>query len=215
MGELSAGRRPDRDAAGLVGDAVMSSLEDLVERLRDDPPRPPPPAPAAADPGAAGRADASPASHLRALPARAAADLLGALVAEIVPAVLDRIDPDALLDRVDVQRIVERGGLEAVVRRIDLDDLARRIDLDALLADVDLDALVRRVDLTAATREALEGADIGAVIRESSATLSSDVVENLRAQAMRADDLVARLIDRALRRSSARETSVDAARRSG
>jgi hypothetical protein len=188
MSGPSAGRRSEREAAGLVGDAVMSSLEDLVERLRDGSPDPQP--------------------HRRPLPARAAADLVGALVAEVVPAVLSRLDPDLLLDQVDVQRVVERVDVDAIARRIDLDALAARLDVDALLARVDVDELVRRVDLGSAAREAIEGVDLGEVIRESTATLGSDVVEDLRVQAMRADALVARLVDRVIGRSEPRDAAI-------
>ena len=195
------------DAAGLVGDAVMSSLADLVERLRDSAPVPAAGAALEAEPVAP--AEAGPPRSAHALPTRAAAELLGALVAAIVPVVLSRIDPDVLLDRVDVQRVVDRVDVDEVVRRVDLDDLVSRLDVDALLARVDVDALVRRVDLAAVTREAMEAVDIGEIVRDSTATIGSDVVEGLRSQAMRADDLLARSIDLVVRRGRARRTALD------
>jgi hypothetical protein len=145
------------------------------------------------------------------LPPRAATDLLGALAAGLVPAVLRHIDPNALLDRVDVQRLIERVDVQALVRRIDVDELAAQVDPNRLLARVDVDELVRRIDLAAVAREAMDGIDVGEMIRESTATLGSDAVEDLRAQAMRADDLVARIVDRALRRTEPRDTALDRA----
>ena len=207
MGERRDGLGSGRDVAELVGDAVMSSLEDLVERLRDAAPQPTA-ASAKAVPEAGHPLPAGHPPCARALPAHAVVDLLGTLVAAIVPVVLSRIDLDEVLDRVDVQRVVDRVDVEGVVGRIDLDDLAGRIDVDALLARVDVDALVRRVDLTAATREAMEAVDIGEIVRESTASIGSDLVEDLRSQAMRADDLVARSLDRVLRRRGARRTAL-------
>lgn len=214
MDERRDGLRSGREAAGLISDAVMSALAQLVERLRDVAPDPAVTAPAArATPDAPDAQPAPPASRAaapagaRQVPARAAADLVGGVVAAIVPAVLSRIDPDEILDRVDVQRVVDRVDVEEVVRRIDLDELAGRLDVDALLARVDVDALVARVDLAAATREAMDAVDIGELMRDSTATIGSDVVEGVRSQAMRADDLLARWVDRALRRRGPRGTA--------
>ncbi len=206
MGERGVGLRAGREAGDLVGDAVMASLADLVERLHVEAP----PAPAAEIAGPAALAVGPPPS--RALPTRPAVDLVAGLVAAIVPVVLSRVDPNALLDRVDVQRVVDRVDVEEVLARIDLDDLAGRLDVDALLERVDLDALVRRIDLSAAAREAIEGIDLGELIRESTATIGSDIVDDLRVQAMRADELVARAVDVVLRRGKPRRTELDPAR---
>lgn len=206
MGERRGGLQSGRDTADLVGDAVMSSLADLVERLHEDPPAAPvenvEPVPAAASGTSARRL--SPRA-----PADAVADLVGTLVAAIVPVVLSRIDLNEVLDRVDVQAVVDRVDVHEVVGRIDLDELVSRIDVDAVLARVDIDAVVRRIDLTAATREAMEAIDIGELVRESTATIGSDVVEDLRAQSMRADDLIARLFDALLRRKGPRRVELD------
>ena len=204
MTERRDGLRPGRDAAALVGDAVMLSVADLVERLREGaPPTPPPGAP----PVIAAAPPASP-SHV-AHPARAAADLVGAVVAAVVPVVVSRIDLNEMLDEVDVQRVVDRVDVQEVLARIDVDDLMQRIDVDAVVARVDVDALVRRIDLTAVTKEALDAVDIGQIVRESTATIGTDIVDDGRLQAMRADDLIARLVDRVLFRRTPRRTALD------
>ena len=203
MSERRDGIRYGRDVAEMVGDAVVASLADAFERLR------PAPAPAVEEPAApAPEPAASASAGVPPLPARAAADLVGAAVAAIVPTVLARIEPDDLLDRVDVQRIVDRIDIDEVVSRVDLDALAARIDVDALLARVDIDALVSRIDMGAVAREAIEGIDIGALVRDSTATIGTDMVDDLRFQAMRADDIVARLIDRVAGRRE-RRTALD------
>jgi len=192
------------EAAGLVADALLSGLAKLVETLHDDRSE------------AGGEAGPTPASR----PARAATDVLDALASVLVPAVLRHIDPNALLERVDVQAVIRRIDVDELTARIDPDVLLARVDVDRLLDSmdpnrlldrVDVDQLVRRIDLAAVTREAMDGIDVGEVIRESTATLGSDTVEDLRAQAMRADDLVARMVDRALRRTEPRDTALERA----
>jgi hypothetical protein len=233
------------EAARLVADALTSALANLVETLGTS----------GGDPSTAGRSAAdAPTGPLRQLPragleagvgaaqqavrlpTRAATNLLNAVASDLVPAVLQRLDLNALLDRVDVQRVVDRVDTQGVVRRVDLNELAGqvdlnelagrvdlnelagrvdlnelagRVDVDALLARVDVDELVGRLDVGALTREAMEAVDIGEVIRESTATLGSDAVEAARVQAMRADDLVSRIADRVLRRSAPRDTALE------
>ena len=123
--------------------------------------------------------------------------------------VVSRIDLNEMLDEVDVQRVVDRVDVEELVARIDVDDLLQRIDVNAVVARVDVDALVRRIDLTAVTKEALDAVDIGEIVRESTATIGTDIVNDGRLQAMRADDLIARLVDRVLFRRGPRRTALD------
>jgi hypothetical protein len=209
MAERRAGLRSGRDAAGLVGDAVMLSLADLVSRLKEAAPPEaarPDGAPAAVTPAVEPDAGAG----VPAPPGLAAAtDALGAVVAAIVPAVLSRIDLNEVVDRVDVQRVVDRVDVEQIVAQIDLDELVSRIDVDALVARVDVDALVRRIDLGAVTQEALDSVDIGAIVRDSTATIGTDIVDDGRLQAMRADALIARWVDRILLRRRPRRTALD------
>jgi len=200
-----------RDAAGLVGDAVMSAIDQLVERLRTAEPAEGPPERAVVAPrpgggGARGDEGGWPAASVPA----GVADLVGAIVAAIVPAVLSRIDPDDVLDRVDVQRFVDRVDLDEIVARIDLDALAGRLDVDALLARVDMAALVHRLDIAAITQEALEAVDIGDIVRESTASIGTDVVDDVRLQAIRADEILARWVDAVLRRRDPRDTALRA-----
>ncbi len=202
MGERRDGLRPGRDAAALVGDAILSSLEHLVARLHQD-------GPAEGAPRDATTAAAPPpATRSPPAPPAAVAAFAGALVAAMVPAILRRLDPDQLVDWVGVQRVVDRVDVQGIVDRVDLDALVARVDVDALVERLDVDAIVRRIDLEAVTREALEAVDIGDVVRESTATIGSDIVEDARAQSMRADALLARGIDRVLRRRGPRRTSL-------
>ena len=173
----------------LVADALASALLDVAEALHSDAaaaegsPRPTQNAPAG-PPGPHGRSLAS-------RPSRALADAAAAIAAAVVPAVVERIDVNALLAKVDV------------------DALVSRIDVNRILDQVDVEELVGRVDMAALAREALEGIDIGDLIQESTAGLAADTMEAVRVQAMNADDLLARIVDRLLGRHAPRELSLD------
>jgi hypothetical protein len=120
-----------------------------------------------------------------------------ALIAALAAAVLDEIDLDEIVARVDV---------DAVAARIDLDAIVSRIDLDEIVGRVDIDAIVARVDLPALTEEVIDEVDLGEIIRESSSTMATETVDALRAQGMRVDGLVSRVVDRILLRQGERQT---------
>jgi len=193
--------RPGVAAEGrrLVADALTSALLDLAEAVG-----PPEGEPAAATPSEPGREGghvpgAGAARTLASLPSRAAADVASAIAASLVPAILERVDLNALLAKVDVN---------ALVARLDIDSVLDSIDPDKLLARIDVDELIRRVDMGALAREALEGIDIGDLIQESTASIGVDTVEAARVQAMRADEFLARIVDRILMRRGPRRTRV-------
>jgi hypothetical protein len=127
----------------------------------------------------------------------AAVDAGRALIAALAAAVLDEIDLDQVVARVDIGRIVDR---------VDVDAIAARIDLDAIVGRVDIDAIVARVDLPALTEEVIDEVDLGEIIRESSSTMATETVDALRAQGMRVDGLVSRVVDRILLRQGERQT---------
>ena len=127
----------------------------------------------------------------------AAVDAGRALIAALAAAVLDEIDLDQVVARVDIGRIVDR---------VDVDAVAARIDLDAIVGRVDIDAIVARVDLPALTEEVIDEVDLGEIIRESSSTMATETVDALRAQGMRVDGLVSRVVDRILLRQGERQT---------
>ena len=194
-------------AAGLIADAIESALAAGLEGLRS-PDAEPARAPAAASPRPRA-ASPAPGAPRRVLPragpppapealragarrrAGTATDLAASVAARIANGTLERLDLNAIIDRVDVGRVIAKVDIEAVLNRV---------DLDALLGKVDLDRLVKRLDVGALANEAMEGIDIGEVIRELTASIGSDTVDAVRDQAMRADGLVARVVDRALRR---------------
>ena len=112
-------------------------------------------------------------------------------------AVAARIDVDAILDRVDLTQVArERLDLDALVRTVDIDSIVDRLDLDALVRTVDIDSIVDRLDLVALANEVIAAIDLPEIIRQSSGSLASETVRNVRTQSMEADRAVERAVDR-------------------
>ena len=131
-------------------------------------------------------------------------------------AAIARVDLDTAVARVDLDTAVARVDLDAIVRRIDLDDVVKRIDLDALAARIDpdpvvaradLDAVLARVDIVGLAREVVDAIDLPEIVRHSTGTLTSDSVRTVRREAMQADEIVAGLFDRLLRRQAQRTSA--------
>jgi hypothetical protein len=163
----------------LVADALAAALYDVAEALRTDAAEAPPqPAPR----GDGDRVGERAGRSLASMSTRAMSEAAAAIAAAVVPAIVERIDVNALLAKVDV------------------DALVARIDVNRILDTVDVDELVGRVDMAAVAREALEGVDLGEIIQDSTASIATDTLEAVRIQAMRADGLLARIVDLPLRR---------------
>jgi hypothetical protein len=131
-------------------------------------------------------------------------DLDGLAAGLDVDNVVARVDLDAIVRRIDVDGVVARADLDAVVRRIDVDGIAAGLDVDAVVARVDFDAALAHIDLVRIAREVIDALDLPEIIRQSTGTLTSDTVRSVRSEAMHADDIVAGVVDRILRRSRGR-----------
>ncbi|HEY6596377.1 MAG TPA: hypothetical protein VI011_20065 [Asanoa sp.] len=127
--------------------------------------------------------------------------LAATLVPAVTAAVLDRLDLTALVrDRVKLDALVAEVDVDAVVARVDLDAVAARLDVDTVANRIDLDAIVDRLDLVALASRTIEGIDLAGIIRESTGSVTDDVVRGVRMQGIQADQAVARLVARLLRR---------------
>jgi hypothetical protein len=113
---------------------------------------------------------------------------------------LDRLVPavfDAILDRTDLTQIVrDRVDVDQIVAVVDIDAAATRIDLDAIAKRLDIEAIIGRLDLVALTREIMDALDIPELIRESTTSVASGSVTEVRLQSISADEAVARVVDR-------------------
>jgi hypothetical protein len=141
---------------------------------------------------------------------------LDAIVPVVVAAVLGRIDlTDLVVYRVDLDRVVRELDIDAVLDRVDLTDLVihrvdldrvvRELDVDAVVARADLDAVIARVDLLALAEFVVDGIDLPKVIRESTGSVASEGLRQVRLTSVEADRALAQLVDRMMFRRGARQ----------
>jgi hypothetical protein len=91
-----------------------------------------------------------------------------------------------------------------VLDEIDLTALVReRVDVDAIAAGIDIDAIIGRIDLIGLANQIIDGVDLPAIIRESTNSVTAEVMTDVRSQGQRADDVVAGFVDRMLGRNQA------------
>ena len=101
-----------------------------------------------------------------------------------------------VLAQVDLDAVAERLDLDRVARRLDVDAVVARADLDAAAARIDVEAILDRVDLVGMAQEVVDGIGLPDIVRESTGSLATETVEEVRLQGMAADDAIARLVDR-------------------
>lgn len=115
---------------------------------------------------------------------------------------MDRAIPPvrALVAAIAVQLVDE------VLAELDLTTLVReRVDIDAVVRDIDIDAIIARIDLVGLADDIIDGVDLPKIIRESTTSVTADVMTDVRTQGERADDMVSGLVDRVLGRSGSRD----------
>jgi hypothetical protein len=103
----------------------------------------------------------------------------------------NRAEASALIPLI-VQQVTEN-----VLAQLDLVALVEQVPMEEIVAHIDLEAIVARIDL-------------GGVIRESTAGLTTEVVDSLREGGMALDGFSARVVDRLLFRKQARRLDVRA-----
>ena len=113
---------------------------------------------------------------------------------------VERVDIGAILDRVDVDAVVARADLDRAVARVDIQAILDRVDVDAIAQRLDLDAVVARLDLVALAEFVVEGIDLPGIIQSSSGAMASESIREVRWQGVSADERVAHVVDRMLRR---------------
>jgi hypothetical protein len=139
---------------------------------------------------------------------------LNTLVEKVdVARVIDRVDLDEIVARVDIGRVIDRVDLDEIVARVDigrvidrvdLDEIVARVDVDRIAARLDLDPVIERANIVEIARYVVQEIDLAALIRSSTASLSTDVVRGVRDQGADADRAVERLVDRLLLRRQGR-----------
>jgi len=148
---------------------------------------------------------------------------LSALLDVLVPAVTEEVVrrarlADLVAQYVDVDRIVATVHLDVAAARPDADAVAQRVDLDAIIERLDLTeivlqrvnldvlvpAVIDRIDLADLAEEVIDAVDLPEIIRESTGSMASETVQDVRMQSIAADEAVGRAVDRLLLRRSRR-----------
>ena len=92
--------------------------------------------------------------------------------------------------------------VDQVLAELDLTALVRdKVDIDAIARDIDIDAIIDRIDLVGLAGTVIDGVDLPRIIRDSTTSVTADVMTDVRTQGERADDLVSGLVDRVLGRA--------------
>jgi hypothetical protein len=88
-----------------------------------------------------------------------------------------------------------------VLGQLNLTELVRdEVDIDAIVAEIDIDAIVGRIDLVGLANRVIDGVDLPSIIRESTNSVTAEVMTDVRTQGERADDMVSGFVDRILGR---------------
>jgi hypothetical protein len=132
---------------------------------------------------------------------------IDAIVSKVdINAIARQVDIDGIIRQVNIDAIVAEVDIDAIAKRIDVDAIVERIDIDTIISRVDVDAIVRRLDLVGLAEEIVNGIDLPEIIRQSTGSMASDVVRDVRMESIDADLAIARLVDRMIRRRRARRT---------
>jgi len=133
---------------------------------------------------------------------------LDRVVADVdLDAAVARVDVDAIARHLDVDAVVARLDLNRIVReRVDLDGLVATVDLDAAAARLDIDAVLDRIDLVGIAGDVIDQLDLPEIIRESTGSMASDTLREVRMQGISGDEAITRAIDRLRLRRGRRPT---------
>lgn len=122
-----------------------------------------------------------------------------------VDALIGRVDVDAIVARVDVDAIIDRVDVERIIERVDVDAIIDRVDVERIIERVDIDKIMERVDIA----KIMDEVDIAGIVRDSTGTVTGDMVDAGRVTAMRFDRYTARLVDRMLLRRKPRRLTIE------
>jgi hypothetical protein len=121
-----------------------------------------------------------------------------------IDSIVARVNIDALLDNVNVEGIIDRVDVEKIIDRVDVEKIIDRVDINGIVGRVDVQAIMGKVDIAPMAQEIIAEVDIGAIVRQSTGSITGDAVEGGRVTAMRLDGFVDRVTDRILFRRKPR-----------
>ena len=125
-----------------------------------------------------------------------------------VEGIIDRVDVEKIIDRVDVEKIIDRVDVEKIIDRVDVEKIIDRVDINGIVGRVDMQGIMGKIDIAPMAQEIIAEVDIGAIVRQSTGSITGDAVDGGRVTAMRLDSFVDRVTDRVLFRRKPRNLVV-------
>jgi hypothetical protein len=125
-----------------------------------------------------------------------------------VEGIIDRVDVEKIIDRVDVEKIIDRVDVEKIIDRVDVEKIIDRVDINGIVGRVDMQGIMGKIDIAPMAQDIIATVDIGAIVRESTGSITGDAVDGGRVTAMRIDGFVDRVTDRVLFRKKPRNLDV-------
>ncbi len=120
-----------------------------------------------------------------------------------VEGIIDRVDVEKIIDRVDVEKIIDRVDVEKIIDRVDVEKIIDRVDINGIVGRVDMQGIMGQIDIAPMAQDIIATVDIGAIVRESTGSITGDAVDGGRLTAMRIDGFIDRVADRILFRKQA------------
>jgi hypothetical protein len=140
---------------------------------------------------------------------RLAPELATAVVAQLdIDSLVSELPIDSIVSSVDIDALLERVDVERIIERVDVGQVVARVDVNAIVDRVDVQAIMGKVDIAPMAEEIIGEVDIGAIVRQSTGSITGDVVDGGRLTAMRVDGFIDRVVDHILFRRRPRDLSV-------
>jgi hypothetical protein len=136
------------------------------------------------------------------------AEFVRRLAPELATAVINQLDMATLTEQLPIDAIVASVDIDSLLDRVDVEGIIDRVDVDQIVARVDVQQIMGRVDIAPMAGEIMEVVDIGAIVRQSTGSITGDAIDGGRVTAMRLDGFVDRVVDRILLRRRGRRIDV-------
>lgn len=130
------------------------------------------------------------------------------LAPELATAVIAQLDMDTLMTQLPIDSIVATVDIDALLERVNVERIIDRVDVNAIVGRVDVQAIMGGVDIAPMAEDIIATVDIGAIVRQSTGSITGDMVDGGRVTAMRIDGFSDRVVDKILLRKKPRKLEV-------
>ncbi|MGZ6980236.1 MAG: hypothetical protein ACXVJW_19145 [Acidimicrobiia bacterium] len=140
---------------------------------------------------------------------RLAPELATAVIAQLdMDTLMSQLPIDAIVASVDIDALLDNVNVEGIIERVDVERIIERVDVNAIVGRVDVQAIMGSVDIAPMAQDIIATVDIGAIVRQSTGSITGDAVDGGRLTAMRLDGFIDRIADRILFRHKPRNLVV-------